>query len=171
MGIDENPYRAPASERDDEEALNETEPTLASRRLRFAAAFIDVVLELGATLPLQFKAGMFDGYPRMHPLSPVKTVLWGGVGVAVYLVLNGYLLGTNAQSIGKRLCGIRIVNVSDGQRTPFSRLLLLRLLPMWVMQLIPVVGRFGSLLEVLLIFRADRRCLHDHIAGTVVVKD
>jgi uncharacterized RDD family membrane protein YckC len=36
--------------------------------------------------------------------------------------------------------------------------------------LLPTVGPFAGLIDVLFIFLKDRRCLHDHIAGTVVVR-
>jgi len=36
--------------------------------------------------------------------------------------------------------------------------------------LIPYAGSFVALLDVLFIFRRDQRCIHDHLAGTVVVK-
>jgi uncharacterized RDD family membrane protein YckC len=36
--------------------------------------------------------------------------------------------------------------------------------------LIPVIGGFLPLVDVLFIFRHDRRCIHDLLAGTNVVK-
>jgi hypothetical protein len=38
-----------------------------------------------------------------------------------------------------------------------------------VLASIPVIGTIYGLLDVLLIFRASRRCLHDNIADTIVV--
>jgi hypothetical protein len=38
-----------------------------------------------------------------------------------------------------------------------------------VVAMIPVVGGLISLVDIVLIFRRDRRCLHDHIAGTRVL--
>ena len=35
--------------------------------------------------------------------------------------------------------------------------------------MIPVIGSFLGLLDVLFIFRQDRRCLHDMVAGTEVI--
>jgi uncharacterized RDD family membrane protein YckC len=35
---------------------------------------------------------------------------------------------------------------------------------------LPCIGPFYSLADILCIFREDRRCLHDHIAGTKVVQ-
>ena len=34
---------------------------------------------------------------------------------------------------------------------------------------IPYIGAFLILADVLCIFREDRRCLHDHLAGTRVI--
>jgi hypothetical protein len=49
-------------------------------------------------------------------------------------------------------------------------LLLKRYLPVQVVGSIPVLGMFASLVDVLFIFRDDRRCVHDLIAGTQVTK-
>jgi hypothetical protein len=35
---------------------------------------------------------------------------------------------------------------------------------------IPYIGPLFSLVNVLFIFREDYRCVHDHIAGTIVVQ-
>lgn len=35
---------------------------------------------------------------------------------------------------------------------------------------IPFIGGFMPLIDVLLIFRKSRKCLHDDLAGTIVVK-
>ena len=48
--------------------------------------------------------------------------------------------------------------------------MLLRYLPTSAVSLIPYAGSFVALLDVLFIFRRDQRCIHDHLAGTVVVK-
>ena len=53
--------------------------------------------------------------------------------------------------------------------SPLWRLLALRYLPLQAVGQIPILGVVVGLLNPLLIFRADRRCLHDHIAGTKVV--
>jgi hypothetical protein len=63
---------------------------------------------------------------------------------------------------------IRIVRV-DGVATTGWDTIGKRLLPLWLVQMIPVIGSFLGLLDVLFIFRQDRRCLHDMIAGTEVI--
>jgi uncharacterized RDD family membrane protein YckC len=173
MGSEHNPYQAPSSdlavERDDHQAGADTE--LATRGQRFAAALIDGLLQLALTAPLQYAAGVYDGFPHaVKPLSIPTTFAWGLLGFVFYLTLNGYLLAKNGQTLGKKALGIRIVNRADRQRTPLSRILTRRLAPMFAAQLVPVVGSLFAFVDPLFIFRRDRRCVHDHIADTVVVR-
>lgn len=80
------------------------------------------------------------------------------------------LLVKHGQTLGKRALGIRIVRLADESVPGFVKLVLLRqFLPLLVLA-IPYVGCLIWLLNVLFIFRADRRCLHDLIAETKVVK-
>jgi uncharacterized RDD family membrane protein YckC len=41
---------------------------------------------------------------------------------------------------------------------------------MWALESIPLLGGLFSLVNVCFIFRDDRRCIHDLIADTIVVK-
>ncbi len=70
------------------------------------------------------------------------------------------------QSIGKRSVGIRVV-VHDGQPAELWRIILLR-------NAVPSIAsafcRPLTLIDVLFIFGAEHRCLHDYLAGTRVVK-
>lgn len=100
---------------------------------------------------------------------------------ALQLALLGiqiYLLTSRGQSLGKILLGVRVVRADDGEKPGFLRGWLLRELPsgaiQGLLQLVPVVGFFLRFAFVttnyLMIFREDRRCLHDFIAGTRVVR-
>ena len=90
------------------------------------------------------------------------------LGFFICLVIHGYLIATRGQTIGKALLKIRIVR-SDGSAASFARIVGLRYLTTSVLASIPIVGTILGLLDVLLIFRATRRCLHDNIADTIVV--
>ena len=59
---------------------------------------------------------------------------------------------------------------SDGTNATLARLAGLRYFANSVLALIPVVGWLYALLDVLMIFRESRKCLHDNIADTIVVK-
>ena len=80
-------------------------------------------------------------------------------------------IATQARTFGKRMTGIRIVQL-DGTPVDFVRGIILRL---WVLGFVAGIanqcclGWVVFLIDVLPIFGQDRRCLHDHIAGTKVV--
>jgi uncharacterized RDD family membrane protein YckC len=78
-------------------------------------------------------------------------------------------LATRGQSIGKLVVGARIVDYNSGQILPLLKLIGLRLLPVTIVALIPVVRSFAGLADVLFIFGSKQRCVHDLIAGTKVV--
>jgi uncharacterized RDD family membrane protein YckC len=170
MANEQNPYQPPASDQYfDAPSRDSLGQELASRGMRLGAALIDTLLQLAIIAPIQYFAGVYDKFPEVKPLTASETIMWGALGLVLYLALNGWLLATNGQTIGKRVVGTRIVNFTDGARTPFVKLIGLRVLPTYV-SLIPVVGPLLSLVDVLLIFRDDQRCIHDHIAGTKVVR-
>ena len=74
----------------------------------------------------------------------------------------------NGQTVGKKLLKIKIVR-SDGTAADFQRIVVFRLLPVYLVQLVPVIGGFIGLLDVLFIFRSSRQCIHDQIADTIVI--
>lgn len=168
-----NPYAAPADEAR-LGPLGQRGPTdeapLAGRWARLGSSMIDGLLSMLVILPLQWNFGVFDGFPKIKPLAPTDTALWGIGGFALWLAIHGYFLATRSQTVGKRLVGIQIVNISDGQRAPFGKLVLMRYLPVSLIAHIPIVGGILNLVDVLFIFRDDRRCVHDLIAGTRVVE-
>jgi uncharacterized RDD family membrane protein YckC len=172
QGSDYNPYQAPTSDlgRADAEEVRAGQARLASRGSRFFASLIDFFIQMLVIVPAQLAFGVYDGFPRVQPQGPLKTAAWALSGFIIYLAFNGYLLAKNGQTIGKLLMRIRIVNYADGSKMPFSKLLLLRILPVQLVALIPVAGGFAALADALMIFRSDYRCLHDHIAGTLVVQ-
>lgn len=90
------------------------------------------------------------------------------VPVVPLLIAQWVLISTTAQSFGKRALGMRIVRHRDGAPVGFVRGVLLRSIVSRV--LTRLMCRLGSLIDVLVIFTSDRRCLHDYIAGTVVVR-
>jgi uncharacterized RDD family membrane protein YckC len=84
-------------------------------------------------------------------------------------LLHGYYLKVGGQTIGKKIVGIRIADLNNNI-PGFAKVLGLRYLPIQAAALIPIVGFLYPLVDVLFIFFPDRRCLHDLIAGTKVVK-
>jgi uncharacterized RDD family membrane protein YckC len=130
---------------------------LANRSSRFAAWVVDVLIFLGPSVAFYF---------TYFPLAIVYVV-----GLALVQVA---LLTIAGQTLGKKTLDIRIVKMQTGTNGGFVTNVLLRTLLNSLIQaglnfltaFVPVY----TVLDVLFIFRADRRCIHDLIAGTVVVK-
>jgi len=164
-----NPYQAP----NDLEAAASEAPAgarNATRSSRLAAAMIDGIISFAAFLPLQLYAGVYEGFPYGMKSQPFpQSLYWALAGLAFYVAVHGVFLARSAQTIGKKLLRIQIVNASDGKRAPIDRILLLRVVPVTLVTQVPYVGGLIALVDLLFIFRKDRRCLHDHVAGTRVV--
>ncbi|SER20955.1 RDD family protein [Amphritea atlantica] len=87
-----------------------------------------------------------------------------------FLLLNIYLLLKSGQTVGKKIVGIRVVTVESQAVPSFESIYIARYLPFFLVYILPFVGPIFSLIDVLFIFRRDRRCLHDLLAKTLVVR-
>ena len=143
--------------------------TLAERGARLGAALIDVAIALlvFGIAALVTPINIFK-LPDSNGLTATLLLNLGLVFVA-FLAVHGYLLATRGQTVGKALLKIRIVR-SDGSRASFARLAGLRYLTTSIITAIPIAGSLYGLADALFIFRASRKCLHDNIADTIVVK-
>ena len=160
---DVNPYAPPKTDISVEHRI-----ALASRGTRLAAAILDTILMFALFAPVMFATGYMQR--SMAGESGLgEDFMYGLASIAVLLILHGYTLANYGQTLGKRLLKIRIVSVENDQILPFGRLIGLRYLPLYVLTAIPGLGTFIALIDVLFIFREDRRCVHDLVAGTKVV--
>jgi uncharacterized RDD family membrane protein YckC len=155
-----NPFQAPSSET----ATYDGPP--ASRWARLGAALIDGMIAIVITLPVMIALGYELGQ-RFVPTLRQSLVLFAA-GTGGFLLIHGYLLAARGQTVGKAALNIRIVGL-DGRLRPFGDLLLKRYLLVWVVTSIPFMKWVG-LIDSLFVFRSDRRCVHDLIAGTKVVR-
>jgi uncharacterized RDD family membrane protein YckC len=137
---------------------------LGGRGARLGAAIIDTIVLLIVALPLLFLLNWVDDAESFR--GSLRNAM---LGFALFMVVNGYLLAQHGQTIGKKLLGLRIVR-TDGSRAGFGRLLGLRYAIGTAMSALPVVGALYALVDSLLIFRVSRKCLHDNIADTIVIK-
>ena len=143
---------------------------LANRGLRFLGAIVDNLIYIVAAVPLFIGIvffGVFDG----SELGIMIGVLFFSLFVALAItILQWYLISTTGQSIAKRWLGMRIIRLENRELPGFVNGVLLR---NWVPAFIgavPYIGIFFSIADPLFIFGEQRRCIHDHIAGTIVVK-
>ena len=162
-----NPYAAPAARVID--PLQTDTQELADRGTRLGAAIVDGMIYLVVIgLPVVVLPVMFGRQQRDETAGIVLAFVVGALFIGL-LVVNGVMLHRHGQTIAKRLFKIKIVR-GDGSRCGLTRVIFARWLPVALLGAIPFVGYIVSLLDPLLIFREDYRCLHDHIADTVVVK-
>ena len=165
MAEERDIYAAPASAVATEDARV---GGLASRVRRLIAAIIDGILILMCSVPFWVfigPAGAITGTTTMSLGSQVMGVVYFAV---LFLLINGYLLNKSGQTVGKYLLGIKIVAL-DGTLVALQRLVLYRYLPIWLVGIIPLLGQIIPFGDILFIFRSDRRCIHDLLAGTTVV--
>ena len=162
---DENPYKTPAAVVLDPPQVH----ALAGRWQRLGAAMIDGIIGLIVALPIMYQLGIFDAIMTAKKVPYSVTLISAVFGFVVFLLIHGYLLKKNGQTVGKKIVGLRISDLQEGVPN-FGRLITLRYLPISLVSIIPVVGQILPLVDILFIFRSDRRCVHDLLAGTKVVK-
>lgn len=165
---DANPYQPPEASLTDERT-GQGEAAMATPRQRFIAAVLDGIIGMVLVFPLISAAGMFD-YAEQGETPPfLFTLGMTAIGFLAFILVHGYFLKQNGQTIGKKIMGIKITGL-DNEVPSLSKILFARYLPISLVTLIPVAGNFLPLVDSLFIFRSDRRCIHDLIAGTKVVQ-
>jgi uncharacterized RDD family membrane protein YckC len=157
--------------------------SLAERGARLLAASIDELIVLGTFLPVLFGSvpalvNLVSGGtdPELFDTGTIVSAMLGGPGTSITVValliwcaVTVRLVAANGQSIGKRLVGIKVVR-TDGSRASFARIFLLRNVVSSLPNLLPYLGWFYMFADPLLIYQDSRRCLHDMIADTIVVR-
>lgn len=172
-----NPYAPPGGGWPYAPPPGNPEEYLASRGTRLGAYLVDTLLSLVSALPgvvLMFVLGS-SGDTEGKEASEIffaSSVLPGTLvalaGVLALQIYQWVLISTSGQSLAKRWLRIRIVQL-DGNLPGFGRGVGLRLWVMGLITNIPWIGGIVALVDALMIFGQDRRCLHDLIAGTRVV--
>jgi uncharacterized RDD family membrane protein YckC len=165
----------------------EPEAELAGRGARTGAACINAFLYFLSMMPGGVLTGLrlLKEHPEIArgvPLRPdqidlaalAPTVVWIYVGLAFVMLVQCIFLATRGQNIGKLIADVRVVSVLDDGPAGFLRAGVVRfVLPVVLIFLLNAFFLLGFVVLVVdycFMFRADRRCLHDLIAGTRVVK-
>lgn len=163
--MENNVYKAPESELT---PPDESSSELAPRGRRLLASIIDSLIVGVVTVPVMYLTGGFDGVSEGQQPSFLYALIIGFVSIAVFLAINFNLLKSSGQTVGKRALKIKIVTL-DGELPEVGNHLLKRYAVFMLSGQIPFIGQYLSLINVLFIFGRERRCVHDHIAGTKVV--
>ncbi len=135
---------------------------LAGRGERFLARLAEsVIFTLGYLLIT---------FPAARLIEPEKLIIYWLIMISLFLaatlIIQAILLGTRSQSLGKLIVGIKIIRSQTGEDAGFLYGFFVR---EFLNDLISIIPFYG-LVDTLLIFSNDRRCIHDHLAGTTVVK-
>lgn len=162
-----NPYAAPSARVED---IPSGELVLADRGTRLAAVIIDGMMfaAIGILAAVLIPA-LTAGNPEDNQALAVVVGLIMAVGMIGLLVVNLVLLHRYGQTLAKRWLKIKVVR-SSGDRCELWRIIVLRWLPVTLLGAIPLIGYAVSLVDALMIFRADYRCLHDLFADTIVIR-
>lgn len=161
---DYNPYSAPLAQVD--QVSEHADLELADRGARLGAYLLDNLIVLGALFLIVPVGAALE---RVNKSAGLIAILLMGVVFIGLLVVNLVMLHRHGQTLGKRIVGIRILRI-DGSRCELWRIIVLRVIASGLLQAIPFIGWIFFLVDSLMIFGDERRCLHDIFADTMVVR-
>jgi uncharacterized RDD family membrane protein YckC len=153
-------------------------PALASRGQRLTALSIDHLLAFAIMLPaiiatMRELLAIADAaqLPTQQQLANTLLGHLGDLGLVLgaLMIVQAVLVTLRGQTIGKFFTRIRIVR-SDGAPCGFVRGFFLRTVVINLICSIPFIGGVLAIVDAVYIFRPDHRCLHDHLADTIVVR-
>ena len=159
----QNPYAAPSAVVDDVAPAGEFE--LAGRGDRFLAVIVDGLTAVPVYVPAFFVYSANLNHQAPNMIAVLFMFLYG-LGL---MITNLILVSRNAQTIGKKVMGIKVQR-KDGSRATLGRIFWMRNVVNALPSFIPFAGSLYGLVDALFIFGEARRCVHDYIADTVVVK-
>ncbi len=171
--LDTNRFAPPLAQVAEPAALADA-PVLAGRGTRLVAVIIDGLLNMLMFMPIYLLMGgsSFWLIAQQNPADPFAMLgamlRASALGYVVIIAVQCWSLHAFNGTLGKKLLGLRIVR-SDGSRAGFVRLFFGRGAAAVLPCMIPLLGAIYALLDMLLIFRESRQCLHDQIADTIVI--
>ncbi len=117
------------------------------------------------------------GIPRIEDLDLTgfaEGMIWIWAGLTAVLLLQALLITVRGQNLGKLLTGAKVVRADTGAPAGFGRGVMLRFaMPVGLIIALNaffMLGLVFLIVDYAFMFRADRRCLHDLMAGTKVVR-
>jgi len=176
---EENPYTAPATDPQNSAQLGGAPGphNYASLGERFLGKLIDGLI----MLPVQFVLIMLLGSMFVRNtavggvaaftggFSIIGNIVLGLLIMVCYIAIQWTFWKGSSQSIGKKVMKTQVVNL-DGTPAAVETIAFKRYALMTIISLVPFIGPLVMFVGILLIFRADRNCLHDDLAKTRVIK-
>jgi len=136
----------------------------ATLRQRFLAKMVDWGILVMPLLYLFYTYGQMQRpEPEVWVVASMASIF---TGLFIIFFLQCVLIGTMGQSLGKIVMRIRIVDEKTKKVGSFTQNLVLRT---WLNAVMweNLVYFFA---DHLMLLRKERRCLHDYLAGTTVIK-
>ncbi len=165
-----NPYSGPRSPLPGQprpDAMASLE--LATRSSRLVAQTLNGIGLTAVALLFALPGILMTALNRQDDAGGVVLLVGIFTGALFWLVTNLRQLAQTGQSLGKKWMQIRVATL-EGEKPGLGQLVVMRYLSMQLLGAIPVAGPFVGLADALMIFGEEQRCLHDRIAGTVVLK-
>lgn len=162
---DTDPYATPEAELSADDTIGSP---LAPRGARMLGASLDALIGGVIAIVLYSVTGYWDNI-LSNQMSLLELLGFTVVGLVVFFLVHGYALAHRGQTLGKMAAGTQIVDYETEDLVALPKLIGQRYLPLAAVTMIPVVGNLLALVNVLFIFRGDRRCVHDHMAHTKVI--
>lgn len=164
-------------------ALVTSDLELASLGSRLGAAVIDRLIAMICMVPglalmgpafmtlvIAASRGEEPSFEEFSAAGLALGAFVAALGWLIQFAVQLWMLTTRGQSIGKRLLNIRIVLFENNGKPGFLHAWLLRNFVPGIIGLVPYLGFMFMIVDICFIFGNQRRCIHDHIAGTKVVK-
>jgi uncharacterized RDD family membrane protein YckC len=164
-----NPYAPPlAVVRDiaDPSAL----AALADRGTRLGATILDSFIFMAMVYAPVFLVAVAGGLAAA-PRGSASSTAMVAAGFVSFVGFTSWCWRTitymkrNGQSIAKKVLGIKVVR-TDRSPASLGRLFWLRNVVSGLLSILPLFG----FVDALFIFGESRQCLHDRIAGTIVIR-
>ena len=164
---DNNVYSTPQAQL--VEQVDDSEKPLASRWARLGASIIDSIIMMVIVIPVMYFTGGFEGIMEGRQPGFVYSLGMAVLGIIGFFAINYRYLIANGQTVGKKVLEIKIVDL-NGNLPVFQPQLVIRYAVYMLPGQIPVVGQIFSIINILFIFGKEKRCIHDLVAKTKVVK-
>lgn len=95
---------------------------------------------------------------------------YGMIWMGVAAIANMALIVKAGQTLGKRICKIRLANYENDHIPSWVNSIVLRAIVPGIICIVPGVGFIFALSDLISLGRKDQRCLHDLMAGTRVIR-
>lgn len=141
------------------------EQALANQGARLGARILDGLIIMVPLIVVGVINAMVASSSK--GVGVVTALVFFVVLIAAILFYEPYMNSKYGATFGKRICGLRVARLSDGQNLSFGAAMG-RVLIAYVLGFVP----FGGLLNVLWCTwdKPYRQCLHDKVVSSVVVK-